>query len=97
MLDVEVNRGGVPTASRGAVLRGIPLMQREAAGTGASIDVIGAGCAGGVGGSSTICTCGSILEFAGSETISSRELEIETLASLRNIDEWGREFSQKIK
>ena len=58
------------------------------------IDVFGAGCAGDVGGLSTICTCGNILELAGSETTSSREREIETMASLRDIDEWGRGFEK---
>lgn len=50
------------------------------------IDVFGAGCAGDVGGLSMICTCGSILEFAGSETTSLREQEIDPMAGLRDIN-----------
>ena len=80
MLDTEANRKGVwgRATSRGDVLRGSPLVRRGVAGTGGDVGDFEGGLAGVVEGSSTIWTCGNILELVNSETASSRENEIGT-------------------
>jgi len=84
MLDTEANRRqvGGRAASCGDVLRGSPLVRRGEAVTGSGIGDPEAGGAGVVDGSSTICTCGNILERASGETIPSRENEIGVVTGL---------------
>lgn len=84
-LDTEADRRGVwdRAASRGDVLRGIPLVRRGVAGTRGDMDDFDTGFAGDARGSSVICTCGNILEVASCEITSSRENEIGTVTSLQ--------------
>ena len=90
MLDTEENRRGVwgRAASRGDVLRGSPLVRRGVVETGGDVGESETRPAG-VEGSSTICTCGNILELVDGKIASSRENEIGIGTCLQNINERG--------